>query len=189
MKNTEIQERILRPAHGIPVLILELVLIAVSLLLMIGGVVLLNWSPVFGVAAIVVGPILLIADCICFAGLKSVRPNEALVLTLFGSYHGTVKEPGFYFVNPFCSAVSPAYDKAAAEAMKKAKEADSHSSASTPVVVSARRCSAWRTIRPFCQSRRTRPSATSRGCIPMTSSRRMRTPLRAKSLCAAARRR
>ena len=131
MKNTEIQERILRPAHGIPVLILELVLIAVSLLLMIGGVVLLNWSPVFGVAAIVVGPILLIADCICFAGLKSVRPNEALVLTLFGSYHGTVKEPGFYFVNPFCSAVSPAYDKAAAEA--------SHSSASTPVVVSARR--------------------------------------------------
>ena len=119
MKNTEIQELILRPAHGIPVLILELVLIAVSLLLMIGGVVLLNWSPVFGVAAIVVGPILLIADCICFAGLKSVRPNEALVLTLFGSYHGTVKEPGFYFVNPFCSAVSPAYDKAAAEAMKK----------------------------------------------------------------------
>ena len=139
MKNTEIQERILRPAHGIPVLILELVLIAVWLLLMIGGVVLLSWSPVFGVAAIVVGPILLIADCICFAGLKSVRPNEALVLTLFGSYHGTVKEPGFYFVNPFCSAVSPAYDKAAAEAMKKAKAADSHSSASTPVVVSARR--------------------------------------------------
>src|SRR5699024_12736713 len=67
---------ILRPAHGIPVLILELVLIAVSLLLMIGGVVLLNWSPVFGVAAIVVGPILLIADCICFAGLKSVRSEE-----------------------------------------------------------------------------------------------------------------
>ena len=58
-----------------------------------------------------------------------MRPNEALVLTLFGSYHGTVKEPGFYFVNPFCSAVSPAYDKAAAEAMKKAKEADAHSAA------------------------------------------------------------
>ena len=50
-----------------------------------------------------------------------------------------MKEPGFYFVNPFCSAVSPAYDKAAAEAMKKAKEAETHSSASTPVVVSARR--------------------------------------------------
>ena len=108
MKNTEIQERILRPAHGIPVLILELVLIAVSLLLMIGGVVLLNWSPVFGVAAIVVGPILLIADCICFAGLKSVRPNEALVLTLFGKYIGTLKGEGFYWVNPFCSSFNPA---------------------------------------------------------------------------------
>lgn len=106
MKNTEIEERVLHPANGIPVLILELVLIVVSVLLMIGGAVLLGWSPLFGLLAIAVGPILLIADCICFAGLKSVRPNEALVLTLFGSYHGTVKEPGFYFVNPFCSAVS-----------------------------------------------------------------------------------
>ena len=139
MKNTDIEERVLQPANGIPVLILELVLIVVSILLMIGGVVLLGWSPLFGLLAIAVGPILLIADCICFAGLKSVRPNEALVLTLFGSYHGTVKEPGFYFVNPFCSAVSPAYDKAAAEAMKKTKEADAHNSGSTPVAVSARK--------------------------------------------------
>ena len=129
MKNTDIQERVLQPAHGIPALILELVLIAVSIVLMVGGAILLSGSPLFGVLAIIVGPILLIADCICFAGLKTVRPNEALVLTLFGSYHGTVKEPGFYFVSPFCSAVSPAYDKAAAEAMKKAKEADAHSAA------------------------------------------------------------
>ena len=140
MKNTDIQERVLQPAQGIPVLILELILIVVSILLMIGGVVLLSSSLLFGLLAIVVGPVLLIADLICFAGLKSVRPNEALVLTLFGSYHGTVKEPGFYFVNPFCSAVSPAYDKAAAEAMKKAKEAEAHGGAgSTPVVVSGRK--------------------------------------------------
>ena len=140
MKNTDIQERVLQPAQGIPVLILELILIVVSILLMIGGVVLLSSSLLFGLLAIVVGPVLLVADLICFAGLKSVRPNEALVLTLFGSYHGTVKEPGFYFVNPFCSAVSPAYDKAAAEAMKKAKEAEAHGGAgSTPVVVSGRK--------------------------------------------------
>lgn len=41
-------------------------------------------------------------------GLKVLKPQEALVLTLFGKYKGTIKEEGFYFVNPFCSAVNPA---------------------------------------------------------------------------------
>ena len=43
-----------------------------------------------------------------FLGLKVVKPQEALVLTLFGKYVGTLKEDGFYFVNPFCIAVNPA---------------------------------------------------------------------------------
>lgn len=42
-----------------------------------------------------------------FAGLKIVRPNEAYVFTLFGKYHGTIKEAGFYFVNPFVAAANP----------------------------------------------------------------------------------
>ena len=41
-------------------------------------------------------------------GLKVVGPQEALVLTLFGKYYGTLKDIGFYFVNPFCVAVNPA---------------------------------------------------------------------------------
>jgi len=41
-------------------------------------------------------------------GLKVLKPQEALVLTLFGKYYGTLKDAGFYFVNPFCSAVNPA---------------------------------------------------------------------------------
>lgn len=45
--------------------------------------------------------------CIMLAGLKNVNPNEALVLTLFGSYYGTIREAGYYFVNPFCSAIHP----------------------------------------------------------------------------------
>lgn len=45
---------------------------------------------------------------IIWLGLKVIKPQEALVLTLFGEYVGTLKEPGFYFVNPFCSAVNPA---------------------------------------------------------------------------------
>ena len=40
-------------------------------------------------------------------GLKVLGPQEALVLTLFGNYIGTLKGEGFYFVNPFCTAVNP----------------------------------------------------------------------------------
>jgi len=45
---------------------------------------------------------------ILFCGLKVLKPQEALVLTLFGKYIGTIREEGFYFVNPFVSAVNPA---------------------------------------------------------------------------------
>lgn len=45
---------------------------------------------------------------ILFCGLKVLKPQEALVLTLFGKYYGTLKEEGFYFVNPFCVGVNPA---------------------------------------------------------------------------------
>ena len=41
-------------------------------------------------------------------GLKVLKPNEALVLTLFGKYIGTLKGDGFFFVNPFCTAFNPA---------------------------------------------------------------------------------
>lgn len=41
-------------------------------------------------------------------GLRILKPQEALVLTLFGRYVGTLKGEGFYCVNPFCSSVNPA---------------------------------------------------------------------------------
>ncbi|NLI11260.1 SPFH domain-containing protein [Pelotomaculum propionicicum] len=43
-----------------------------------------------------------------FIGLKILQPNEALVLTLFGKYYGTLRGEGFFFVNPFVVAVNPA---------------------------------------------------------------------------------
>ena len=41
-------------------------------------------------------------------GLKVLKPNEALVLTFFGKYIGTLKGDGFFYVNPFCTAFNPA---------------------------------------------------------------------------------
>ena len=45
-----------------------------------------------------------------FLGLKVLKPGEALVLTLFGKYIGTLKGDGFFFVNPFATAFNPAAD-------------------------------------------------------------------------------
>lgn len=55
-----------------------------------------------------VSVIWLVIGWIPLCGLKVLKPQEALVLTLFGKYVGTLKEPGFYFVNPFCTTVNPA---------------------------------------------------------------------------------
>ena len=45
-----------------------------------------------------------------YCGLRVLKPQEALVLTLFGKYTGTLKGEGFYAVNPFCTSVNPAAD-------------------------------------------------------------------------------
>ena len=61
-----------------------------------------------GTVLAVVGILAAIVACVILCGLKVLKPQEALVLTLFGNYMGTLKGEGFYWVNPFCSSVNPA---------------------------------------------------------------------------------
>ena len=49
---------------------------------------------------IVMTVILFGIDALCFAGLTVVYPNQAIVVTLFGVYKGTIKSQGFWWVNP-----------------------------------------------------------------------------------------
>ncbi len=60
------------------------------------------------VPMVVFGIVIVSIGWIPLCGLRILKPNEALVLTLFGKYKGTIKEDGFYFVNPFCVAINPA---------------------------------------------------------------------------------
>ena len=60
------------------------------------------------VALLVLSILVLALGWIPLCGLKVLKPQEALVLTLFGKYVGTLKGEGFYFVNPFCTSVNPA---------------------------------------------------------------------------------
>lgn len=60
------------------------------------------------IVLIVAGGIWLTVGWLPFLGLRVLKPQEAMVLTLFGKYVGTLKENGFYYVNPFCVSVNPA---------------------------------------------------------------------------------
>ena len=89
-----------------------LVLIAVILLYVIAALgVVIGVSVNMGLLNILILAVCIAYLClgwIILCGLKVLKPQEALVLTLFGKYIGTLKNEGFYFVNPFCSAINPA---------------------------------------------------------------------------------
>ena len=76
--------------------------------IVLGAIRLESASYVIGSILLVVGCIAVTAFCISFAGFKVLAPNQAYVLTLFGTYYGTLRESGFYFVNPFVTANAPA---------------------------------------------------------------------------------
>ncbi len=103
------EEKILKAKPGIPFLILFILLYLAAVALIIAGGVLLNRGVnVSGAVLLVIGILWVVFGFIPFLGLKIIKPQEALVLTLFGKYIGTLKEPGFFFVNPFSVAVNPA---------------------------------------------------------------------------------
>lgn len=92
--------------NGMAVMLLTIVLYLLGLgAAVYGGIMFENGnSPVL----LIIGIVWLCIGWIPFPGLKVIGPQEALVLTLFGEYIGTLKDSGFYFVNPFCVAVNPA---------------------------------------------------------------------------------
>ncbi len=107
-----IQERELRPASGILMLFLNIVAMILEVVFFIAGLGLCaagSYGVLLGLLVIAITIVCFIISCILFGGLKTVKPNEALVLTLFGKYHGTIKKSGFFLVNPFATAFNPGY--------------------------------------------------------------------------------
>ena len=84
--------------------------VIVIYILAIAGIVAveISGSSMGGIILEVVCMIIICTAWILLIGLKVLKPQEALVLTLFGKYIGTLKGDGFYFVNPFCSSINPA---------------------------------------------------------------------------------
>ena len=103
------EEKILKARPGLPMLILFVLLyLAAIALIVVGGVLIDRGANAFGGVLLAAGILWVIFGIVPFIGLKIIKPQEALVLTLFGEYIGTLKEPGFYWVHPFSTAVNPA---------------------------------------------------------------------------------
>jgi len=97
--DTNIQERTLRAANG---LLMILVLLLAQMVSLLAAVILTKMGPL----GAVVGVLLVITVFICWFGLFMVNPKEAKVLQLFGKYVGTVHEPGLRWANPFYSKMA-----------------------------------------------------------------------------------
>ncbi len=64
-------------------------------------------APVVGIIELVTAFAAMIVACFLLPGFHVLQPNEALVLTLFGKYYGTIKKDGFFWTNPFATGTSP----------------------------------------------------------------------------------
>ena len=95
--------------NGMAVLLLILLLYAAAVVGIIWAAITLDAGGSTAAAVVMAVSILWVSlGWIFLCGLKVLKPQEALVLTLFGKYVGTLKGEGFYYVNPFCSGVNPA---------------------------------------------------------------------------------
>jgi len=97
-KRIEIQEKKASSVSGI----FMLLLLILAIIAFTAGIVLAAINESF--ALITICSVLWVVAFILLFGLRVLKPNEALVLTLFGSYYGTLKGSGFFWVIPFATA-------------------------------------------------------------------------------------
>ena len=100
MKEQPVEKILTTRQNGMAVLLLA---IAIYILTFVTNVFLYPYSILSTVFVL-----LSILASFLLAGLKVLKPQEAIVLTLFGNYVGTLRGPGFFAVNPLCTAFNPA---------------------------------------------------------------------------------
>lgn len=139
-------QKSIRARSGMTVLVLNILAMLAFIALFVWGIFMVESASRYGVTAapavalIVLSALMGFIVCpVLFAGLKVLKPNEALVFTLFGKYYGTLEGAGFYFVNPFVAAVNPtkassgaAYTLASAMAEQQKRQASTRTDKSDP---------------------------------------------------------
>jgi regulator of protease activity HflC (stomatin/prohibitin superfamily) len=92
-----LEEKSLKPIQGFLALF-------VSLLLLIGGIVLIALFHTYTLV-VISGALLIFTSFFIMKGLMIINPNHARVLNFFGKYVGSVKENGIFFINPLYASI------------------------------------------------------------------------------------
>lgn len=93
---TQEQTKSMKSQNGFPHLFLNFLLLGA----IVGSIVYFSKvaAPAF---LIVIFCLLIILWCLHLIGFIMIHPNKTVVLTFFGKYSGTIKENGFFWINPF----------------------------------------------------------------------------------------
>ena len=95
--------------HGMRTLLLGILVELLSFAgTIIGGIMMETKVDALSVTVFAVSIVVMCVGWLPLIGLRVLKPQEALALTLFGKYIGTLKGEGFYAINPFCVSVNPA---------------------------------------------------------------------------------
>src|SRR6266567_6872439 len=99
----QVAERMARFVPGLRMLVLGLVLLAAGVTtIWLAG----RYSGGAATALIWLGALGLAAAVLVLRGLTAVVPGRAHVVQLFGTYRGTIREPGLQWVNPFTNRIA-----------------------------------------------------------------------------------
>lgn len=103
------EEKSIPAKNGFVMLAAVILLILMGIAaLVVGVLVMARWQMIpLGLTLVIAGCLVMTFGFFLCAGFKVLAPNEAMVLTLFGKYHGSLKKDGFHWVNPFCVAINP----------------------------------------------------------------------------------
>ena len=93
-------EKSMPSSDGWAMLAIIVLLILFALVMFCINLIISEPIPIF----VIISLVLFLLSLWLFTGFKILDPQEALVFTLFGKYCGTLRTPGFYWVNPFASA-------------------------------------------------------------------------------------
>jgi regulator of protease activity HflC (stomatin/prohibitin superfamily) len=89
------REKVVRPLPGLPLTLLGLVALGLNAWMFIRA------AQANEMRGILIALVVFVLLMMALPGFVVNQPNEARVLTLFGRYSGSVKEAGFWWVNPF----------------------------------------------------------------------------------------
>src|ERR1700729_836913 len=103
LPDRQVTERAARSSPGLPMLAAGIVGLVAGVAL---AVVASHQSHGAAIALVVLCVLIFIASALTLAGLTPVVPGQARVVQLFGRYHGTIRDSGLQWVNPFTRRIA-----------------------------------------------------------------------------------